>query len=638
LRYQDPMNRKQRRAEAWLSGEGRGAARPVAPIAGWFSTALAHQRAGRAADAERLCRHILSVDPGNAQTLHLLGLLEHQCGRSDDAIEHLRMAIARNGRDPAFHHNLGNILRVQGRLAEAMTCYERALTLAPGSVDTLYNLGNTYQDLGRPEQAIVYFERALRLNPAAIELHNNLGTALQDVGRLDEAIDCYRKALALRPEAVETLVNLGSALRAGGELEAAQACYERALTLRPNHLESHIGLAVVLRDRGQLEEAATRNKRALALVPDHPEAHNNLGVVLVDLGRTEEAITHYERALALQPDRAETHYNLGIAVGREGKYAEALACYGRALTLRPDYAQAHFNRGLALLLTGQLEEGWPEYEWRFAVARHDRKFDRALWSGEPLEGRSVLIQAEQGLGDTLQFVRYVSAVAERGGRAVLEVPPSLVRLARTASGASQVIAAGDPLPAFDYHCPLLSLPRVFKTNLATIPAAVPYLRAPGEASAAWAERIAIASGLRVGLVWAGTTIGAIDLRLLQPLWEVSGINWFSLQVGDRSGDISLLDSVEIADLSPWLTDFAETAAAVCQLDLVISVDTSVAHLAGALGRPIWILLPYWPDWRWLLDREESPWYPTARLFRQKKVGDWSYVIREVAAALAQMGR
>ena len=638
LRYQDPMNRKQRRAEARLSGEGRGAARPVAAIVGWLSTALAHQRAGRAADAERLCNHILSIDPCNAQTLHLLGLLEHQRGRSDDAIEHLRMAITRNGRDPAFHHNLGNILRARGRLAEAITCYEGALTLAPNSVDTLYNLGNTHQDLGRPERAIVYFERALRLNPEAIELRNNLGTALQDVGRLDEAIDCYREALALRPEVVETLVNLGSALRAAGELEAAQACYEQALALRPNHLESHIGLAVVLRDRGQLEEAATQNKRALALVPDHPEAHNNLGIVLVDLGRTEEAIIHYERALALQPDRAETHYNLGIAVGRQGKYAEALACYARALTFRPDYAQAHFNRGLALLLTGQLEEGWPEYEWRFAVARYDREFDRALWSGEPLEGRIVLIHAEQGLGDTLQFVRYVSAVAERGGRVVLEVPPSLVRLARTVTGASQVIAAGDPLPAFDCHCPLLSLPRVFKTNLATIPAAVPYLTTPGEASAVWAERIAAASGLRVGLVWAGTTIGAIDQRLLQPLWEVSSISWFSLQAGDRSGDISLLDSVEIADLSPWLTDFAETAAAVCQLDLVISVDTSVAHLAGALGRPTWILLPYWPDWRWLLDRDESPWYPTARLFRQKRAGDWSYGIREVAAALTQMGR
>jgi tetratricopeptide (TPR) repeat protein len=661
-RYQSPMNRKQRRAGARLSGQGRGGTKPAAPLAAWFNTAVGHHRAGRMAEAERVCRNLLSIDPGNAPTLHLLGLVEHQSGRSDDAIEHVRLAIARDGRDPAFHHNLGNILRAEGPLAEALACYERALALAPSSVDTLYNLGNTCQDLGRAEQAVAYFERALRFNPEAIELYNNLGTALQDLGRLDKAIACYRKGLALRPEVVETLLNLAGALRAQGDLDGAQHCYERALALRPDHVESHVGLAVVLRDRGQLEEAAAENEWALALAPDHAETHSNLGIVLADLGRAQEAIAHCERALALQPEGAELHYNLGSVLQRQGRYAEALASYERALTLRPDYAQAHFNRGLALLLTGRLEEGWPEYEWRFTVARYDRKFDPPLWSGEPLEGRSILIYAEQGLGDTLQFIRYVPAVAERGGKVVLEVPPALVRLARTVAGASQVVAAGDPLPAFACHCPLLSLPRVFKTELTTIPNRVPYLAPPAEASAVWAERIATASdplptpgtpalaggrpgahplagkarvgaGLRVGIVWAGNIVGAIDLRLLQPLWDVAGISWFSLQVGDHSGDISLLDKFEISDLSPWLTDFAETAAAVCQLDLVISVDTSVAHLAGALGRQVWLMVPRWPDWRWLLDRDDSPWYPTARLFRQKEVGDWPGVAREVAAAL-----
>jgi hypothetical protein len=254
-----------------------------------------------------------------------------------------------------------------------------------------------------------------------------------------------------------------------------------------------------------------------------------------------------------------------------------------------------------------------------------------------------LIHAEQGFGDTLQFVRYIPAVAERGGRVVLEVPVSLVRLARTVAGTSEIVAAGDPLPRFDCHCPLLSLPRVLKTNLATIPNAVPYLRVPAEASAGWAERIPTTPCPKVGVVWAGSAVGAmdprhIDLRLLQPLWEVPGISWFSLQAGHRSGEISSVGGTKITDLSPWLTDFAETAAAVCRLDLVISVDTSVAHLAGALGRPIWLLLRYPPEWRWLLKRDDSPWYPTARLFRQRKEGDWSGVAREVAAALAQMAR
>ena len=606
------------------------------PVAGWLSAAFAHQQAGRAAEAERVCRLILSVDPGHAQALHLLGLLEHQQGRSETAIVRIRAAIARDGRVAAFHHNLGNILKALDP-AEAQKCYDRALALAPDSVDTLYNLGNTCLDLGQPERAIGCFERALRLRPDATELHNNLGMALQDLGRLDEAIACYRKALALRPDAPATLDNLAAALRAQGDLAAAQASYQQALALDPGRVESHIGQGVVARERGRPQEAAAHYRRALALAPDHAEARNNLGVALVDLDRPEEAAGHYRQVLARQPNRAETHNNLGIALERQGGYSEALACYDRALTLAPDYAEAHFNRALALLATGQFDEGWREYEWRFAVARYERGFDRPLWSGEPLAGQTILLHAEQGLGDTLQFVRYVAAVAECGGRVVLEAPQPLVRLLRTTAGIADVVAAGDPLPDFDCHCPLLSLPRVFNTNLATIPDAVPYLSVPDEALAGWAERTGTASGVRVGVVWAGTTQGALDLRLLQPLWEIAGVNWFSLQIGDQSRDISLLDGPRITDLSPWLTDFAETAAAVCRLDVVISIDTSVAHLAGALGRPTWILLPYNADWRWLREREDSPWYPTARLFRQQRPGDWAGVIGALGAALAPLG-
>jgi tetratricopeptide (TPR) repeat protein len=630
------MNRKRRRTEARLGRQGRAAGSPAARIAVWFGAALAHQRAGFGAEAERICRQILTVEPDHAQTLHLLGMIEHQRGSSEEAIEHIRKAITRHGRDPAFHHNLGNILRARDRVSEAITFYERALALAPDAVDTLYNLGNSYQDLGQSERAAAYFERALDLRPDAIELHNNLGTALQDLGRIEEAIACFRKALALQPAAVESLDNLAGALRGQGQLEAAQACYERALALEPNRVESLVGLGVVLRDRGQLEEAVASYQRALALSPDHPETRNNISVALVDLGRPQEAVAHCERALLLQPDRAETHYNLGIALERQGRYGEAVASYERALTLKPDYAEAHFNRALALLRTGNFDEGWQEYEWRFAVARYDRNFPRPLWSGEPLAGRRILIHAEQGFGDTLQFVRYIPAVAERGGTVVLEVPAPLVRLVRSIACVSQVVAAGDPLPDFDCHCPLLSLPRVFKTNPSTIPSAVPYLNVPTEASAAWAERIANTPGLKVGIVWAGTTVGAIEPRLLRPLWEIAGISWFSLQVGPRSCDISLLNDVEIADLSPLLTDFAETAAAICRLNLVITVDTSVAHLSGALGRPTWLLLPHLPEWRWMLARADSPWYPTARLFRQSKAGDWQGIAHEVAAAIKEL--
>ncbi len=634
------MNRKQRRAQSRPGNSDEHGRSRATPIPGWLSAALADQRAGRAAEAERVCRLILSIDPGHAPTLHLLGLVEHQQGRSDDAIEHIRAAIARSGRDPAFHHNLGNILLNLDRPAEAVNCYDRALALAPDSVETLYNLGNAHQQLGQPQRALAYFERALRLRPEIIELYNNLGTALHDAGRLDEAIACYRKGLALAPDSVEILDNLAGALRVQGRLEEAQACFERAFALRPDHIESHVGLGAVLRERGLVDAAVLHYERALVLAPDHPGALNNLGVALVDLGRPEEAVMHYQRALATQPELAETHDNLGIAFERQGRYAEALACYEHALALKPEYADAHFNRAHALLATGNFDEGWQEYEWRFAVAGYDRNLGRPLWCGGALDGQTILIHAEQGLGDTLQFVRYIPHVAERGGRVVLEVPKPLVRLVRTIAGADQVIAAGNPLPEFDCHCPLLSLPRVFKTNLATIPDKVPYLRVPPEASAEWANLIADASGLKVGLVWCGSMVGIIDrrpidLRLLRPLLEVPGVSWFSLQVGERSGDIALLDRSEIADLSPRLTDFAATAAAVSNLDLVITIDTSVAHLGGALGRPIWVLLPYNADWRWLRDHDDSPWYPTARLFRQRQPGDWAGVIGDVVVALGR---
>jgi tetratricopeptide (TPR) repeat protein len=631
------MNRQQRRAHGRSGDRGRGSGGPATPGAGWFGAALAAQRAGRLAEAERLCRLALSVDPGHAQTLHLLGLVAHRQGRAGEAVEHIRMAIARDGRDPAFHHNLGNIFKALDPAA-ALKCYERALVLDPRSVDTLYNLGNTCQELGRLERAVACFERALRLRPDSVELHNNLGSALQDLGRLDEAVACYRRALGLLPDAVEALDNLAGALRAQGRLDAAEAEYRRALALRPNRIESHLGLGVVARDRGLPEEALARYRRALALAPDHPALHINIGVALVELGRPEEATAHYRRALAAQPDQAETHNNLGIALEHQGRYGEALACYAHALSLKPDYAQAHFNRAHALLLTGGFAEGWQEYEWRFAVARYDRNFDRPLWSGEPLAGRTILVHAEQGYGDTLHFVRYVPAVAERGGRVVIEAPRELVRLLGTVAGAAEIVEVGERLPQFDCHCPLLSLPRVFATNLSTIPGEVPYLRVPAEASAGWAERIPAAPGLRVGIVWAGTTQRATDIRLLRPLFEIAGVNWFSLQVGNRAADMALLDGVDIVDLAPWLDDFAETAAAICRLDLVLSVDTAVAHLAAALGRPTWLMLPLHPDWRWLLEREDSPWYPTARLFRQKKANDGPDAICEIAAALAQMVR
>jgi tetratricopeptide (TPR) repeat protein len=638
------MNRKQRRAQGRPGGPNRSGGGQPPSVAGSLGIALAHQRAGRPAEAERVCRQILAVDPGQAQALHLLGLIEHQLGRLEDAIEHICAAIARDGRDPAFHHNLGNLLSAAGRAADALSAWERALGLAPNSVDTLYNLGNACHEQGQAERAVAYFQRALRLKPDAIELYNNLGSALQDVGRIEEAVVCYRKALALCPDAVEILDNLAGALRAQGQLEAAQACCERALAVAPNRVESHIALGAVLGERGRFEDAVQQYEQALVPAPDHPAAHNNIGVALVELGRAPDAVAHYRRALAVDPERAETHNNLGIALEHQGRFAEALVCYRRALALRPDYAEAHFNIAHALLVTGQFEEGWQEYEWRFAVARYDRNFVQPLWSGEPLAGRTILIHAEQGLGDTLQFIRYGAAVAERGGRVVLEVPRALVRLARTAEGISEIIAAGDRLPEFGCHCPLLSLPRVMGTKMATIPNTVPYLSAEPERIRFWRERLP-ETRFRIGIAWQGNAQARADrtrslpLREFAPLAALPGVSLVSVQRNDGTDQLASLPSgMRIATFGPDFDDgpdaFLDTAAVMMSLDLVIACDTSVAHLAGALARPTWLLLSHHPDWRWLAGRNDSPWYPTCRLFRQQRPGDWAGVMREVGTALA----
>jgi tetratricopeptide (TPR) repeat protein len=641
------MNRKQRRALGRSGSAGSGGTSPR-PGRARLGAALADYRAGRLAAAEQACRRVLELDPDEPQALHLLGLVEHGQGRTEAAIDHLRAAIERDRRNPAFHHNLGNMLRGAGRSREAAACYERALALAPNSADSLFNLGHVWLELGRLEAAAGCFERALRLRPDAPELYNDLGNALADLGRFEAAAAQFRAGLARRPDNIEMLANLAAVQRAQGEVAAAQASYERALALRPDHVESLIGLGAVLVEQGRAGDGLRCHQRALALSPNHPEAHNNLGVALVELGRAPEALAHYQRALALAPGRAEFHNNLGIAHERLGRFAEALDEYGRAIALKPDYAEAHFNRAHALLLSGNFAEGWAEYEWRFAVAGDQRRFAQPLWAGEPLAGRTILVHAEQGFGDTIQFVRYAALLAARGARVVLEAPQPLLRLLASAPGIAEWVAAGAALPRFDCHCPLLSLPRVLATELATIPAATPYLAASPERVGYWRDRLPPAR-LRVGIAWQGNPRArhdrsrSIPLREFAPLAAIPGIRLVSLQQHDGLDQLQALPAgmrVETlgAEFDAGPDAFLDTAAVMGELDLIVTCDTAIAHLAGALGRPVFVLLADHPDWRWLTGRDDSPWYPSMRLFRQTEPGDWSGPVTNVAAALAARQR
>ena len=471
-----------------------------------------------------------------------------------------------------------------------------------------------------------------------------LGRVRHAAGDLDAAIDFLRKAIALDPRLAAAHSDLGIFLQGRGQLAEAEACYRRAIELVPNFAAAMSNLGAVLAERGRLEEASGWYSRAITERADFADAHNNLGATLVKLDRAEEAEALHRRAIALKPDFADAHYNLGVALHGQGRFDEALASYEEAVRLNPDYVDARWNRAFLLLTMGRFAEGWREHEWRWRRKQQPpRSFPQPLWKGEPITGRTILLHNEQGTGDTLQFVRYAPLVAARGARVLLQVQRPLQRLVRASLDRSiEVLGEGDMLPPFDLHSPLLSLPLAFATTLDTVPARIPYLAADAATAARWRERIGAQGGLKIGLVWAGNPQHkndrnrSIALERLLPLFDAVKARWFSLQVGERAGDLARLASGRLANLADGFTDFAETAGAIDTLDLVISVDTAVAHLAGALGKPVWILLPAVPDWRWLLGRSDSPWYPTARLFRQPARGDWESVVGALRAALGEL--
>ena len=543
--------------------------------------ALGHHQAGRLAEAETLYRQILAADPNHPDALHLLGVLAMTLKHNDRAVALMRQAIALQPRNPIYRNNLGNALRQQGALDKAIACYQQALTLRHDDAETL----------------------------------TNLGVAWKEKGLLDDAIACYRRALALKPDHAEACNNLGNALTA----------------------------------KGQLHEALTSFAQALALKPDDANAHFNLGIALRNMGRHDEAIACYQQALALKPDFTDAWYNKGNALQDTGRRAEAIACFRQAVALRPDFAEAHYNLALAWLLLGNFLDAWPHYEWRWKCRDFhapSRDLPRPQWDGGPLAGRTIHVHAEQGLGDSIHFVRYVALLAERGGRINLECQPQLKRLFGNIAGVGQVVTTGELLPDFDVHCPLQTLPLRFGTTLQNIPRQVPYLHADGAEIALWGRRIQNTQRrLLVGLAWAGNMLNmndrnrSVTLATLAPLGTVEGVRFVSLQKGPPAAQARTPPvGMELIDWTDELGDFAATAALIANLDLVIAVDTAVAHLAGAMGKPVWVLLPFAPDWRWQLKRDDSPWYPTMRLFRQIRTGDWDDVARRAGDALAEFSR
>ncbi|MBF0394568.1 MAG: glycosyltransferase family protein [Alphaproteobacteria bacterium] len=525
-----------------------------------------------------------------------------------------------------------------GRLDEARRGYDDILKGDPLHAGALHLLGVLSHQSGHAAGAIDLVRRAVEVKPDYAEAHANLGVILQAAGHLAEAEESLRNAVVCDPRSPQHLTCLGVALQANGKAAEAAFCHRHALRVDAGHADAWSNWGIALKSLGQLDEAERAYRRALALRPGHADALVNLGTLLEARDRLDEAVDCWRQALDSQPGHADAWSNLANALQALDRPEEAVAAYDRALAQAPQHPEAHWNRGLALLSMGQFREGWREYEWRWRrpdMVTQAREFLQPPWMGQPLDGETVLLHAEQGLGDSLQFIRYAPMVAARGGRVVIETHAELARLCASAAGIERIVVRGGPLPPFDFHAPLLSLPRLLGTTLETIPADIPYLEADPAARDRWRDRLAGLSGRRIGVVWQGSRTHANDRRRslalanLAPLARLGGsVTFVSLQKGFTGEAPFPLEAFPLGD-------FADTAALVSELDLVIAVDTAVAHLTGALGRPGFVLLPYAADWRWLRHRADSPWYPTLRLFRQPRPGDWASVVDAVAAVLSQ---
>ncbi len=602
-----------------------------------------HHQAGRLVEAERSYRKFLRRDRRNPDCWHLLGVLCYQSERYAEALDLISRAIRINAAQPLYHCHLGSVFHAQGKHEKALLHYTKALDLDPGSLETLERLGLLYCQTMRFDEAQLYYERALALHPKNVFLWSGFGDVLRLQGRLDEAIGIYLNALRLDPYHPPALINLAASLETQGRLDMAASLYERAQALAPRMPEPYYNRGNIYMAQGQLLEAQEQFGQAIKLQPLYADAHNNLGTVFYLRNQTDDAMASYKQAIASRRGFADAHANLGNTLRSKGLLEEAVIQYREALSVDPALPEAHLNLGMIDLLHGRYQEGWKGYEWRRRVKSNITPpvISHPLWDLSSPRGKRILLHSEQGLGDTLQFLRFVPMLHQAGAEVVLQIPERLKRLASGLDGVVGIVGPNEPLPEFSCHYPLMSLPFAFGTTLDNLPSDVPYLVVPGEASQKaslldWATPL-----LRVGLAWAGSVrderdrVRSIPFFDLEPLLAQQGVQFYSLQLEALNTD-QRSTAGRLIDLSAPVTDMADTAAHIQRLDLVITVDTSIAHLAGALGKPTWIMLPASPDWRWLLERQDSPWYPSVRLFRQTNSQGWSEVISRITSTLAEV--
>ena len=581
-----------------------------------LNEAISLHRAGRLADAEAACRQILKTDPSDFNARHLLGITHYQRGNYEEAIHEIDLALRANPKEASAHSNRGNALQVLKRLDEALTSYDRAIALNPDYFDAFYNRGIALQGLKRLEEALASYDRAIALKPDHADAFNNRGNTLRELKRFDEALTSYDRALALKANYPEAFNNRGATLAEMNRLEEALASYDRAIALKP----------------------------------DYAHAFNNRGTSLAEMNRLEEALASYDRAIALKSDYAHPLNNRGNVLQELKRLDEALTSYERAIALKPDDADAIAARAQCGLRLGRYIEGWADYEWRWQSTRFPSKrpdcASFAIWQGEDLKGRHLLVYAEQGLGDTLQFARYLPLLIQKQCRVTFLTPAKLIRLLRSLPSEIEIVCTLSPERRFDFQCALMSLPHRLGTDLSSIPQSARYLRAEDGLVNRWKKQIG-EDGFKIGIVWQGNPHAKADQGRSVPLAQyfalarLPGVRLISLQKGHGLEQLAELPkdvSIETLgdDFDNGSDAFVDTAAVMSSLDLIVTADTAVAHLAGALGRPTWVALKYVPHWTWLLEREDSPWYPTVRLFRQSEPNEWPPVFANIANELRSL--
>jgi len=603
-----------------------------APIDPRIQEAIRLQQTGKLKEASEKMRGLLNIFPKNTILLTYLGSLALQQGNSGEGIRLLRKSLSTQPDQPMAMMNLAMAWTSLGKYPEALGLFDRLITLGVDSPEARFHRGWALQALQRPAEALVDYDRAIELQPAFPGAHLNRGLLLERSGRVTEALVSYESALALQPNLPEAHFNKGNVLRRLQKNEEAVATFNQAIALRPEYVEALNNRGSALLDLGRTQEALDDFERTLTLQPTSALAHNNRGNALRWLGRILEALAAYDQAIRLREDFAEAFSNRGTVLQELHRFEEAFASYDRGLELDPANPEAKWNKAFLKLLTGDFLEGWKLYDLR----KKERSYNQPCWSGkEPLGDRTLFVYAEHGYGDILQYCRYLPKLEAMGARVLFEAPRALLFLLETLPGKITFIEKGNPIPSFDFYCPMMSLPGAFQTTLESIPMDIPYLRADAGRIADWESKLGAKSKPRVGLAWSGRAQysndrnRSMDLSSLGPLLELP-MEFHSLQKEYRGQDRALMEKWRIRDHHHDLDDFFVSAALVMKMDLVLSVDTSVAHLAGALGKKVWILLPHLPDYRWLLKRSDSPWYPTATLLRQPAFGDWESPVLEAA--------